>query len=171
MSRYQSEHLSAAHNFDIFDSGSSVLNDWLRRFAHHAEATKTGRTFVWIDSSSSVVIGYFTLAAHLLRRGEVPKGVGHGSPEVIPAILLARLALDHSLQGQGLGGQLLLDALGRAVDASTRAGARFLVVDAIDDAATYFYRRYGFRSCPNPRRLVRKMSEVSTALNDSELQN
>lgn len=169
MIQYQSKHLSADHNLGVLDCGSSALDDWLSRFARHAEATNTGRTFVWVDPTSSVVVGYFTLAAHLLRRVEVPKGIGHGSPEVIPAILLARLALDHSLQGQGLGGQLLLDALERAVDASTRAAARFIVVDAIDDAAIQFYRRYGFRSCPNPRRLVRKTSEVNTALNGSGL--
>ena len=169
MSQYESAHLSADHNLDAFDSGGLALDDWLRRSAKHAEATNTGRTFVWVDSNSSVVVGYFTLAAHLLRRAEIPKGIGHGSPDVIPAILLARLALDHSLQGQGLGGQLLLDALERAVDASTRAGARFVVVDAIDDAAVQFYRHYGFRSCPNPRRLVRKISEVTAALYDSNL--
>lgn len=71
----------------------------------------------------------------------------------------------------GAGWSVLFDSLEGAVDASTRAAARFIVVDAIDDAAMLFYRRYGFRSCPNPRRLVRKTSEVNTALKNSDLQN
>jgi predicted N-acetyltransferase YhbS len=70
---------------------------------------------VWVESGSQTVVGYFTLAAHLLRRVDVPKGIGRGSPEVIPTILLARLALDHTLQGQGIGGQLLFDALERTI--------------------------------------------------------
>ncbi len=164
MSRYRSEHLAADHDLDAFSSGVEVLDDWLRRSARHAEAANTGRTFVWVETGSPIVVGYFTLAAHLLRRAEVPAPVGRGSPEAIPAILLARLALDRSRHGQGLGGQLLLDALERAVDASMRAAGRLIVVDAIDDDAARFYAHYGFRACPGSRRLVRKTSEVSRAL-------
>lgn len=50
------------------------------------------------------------------------------------------------------------------MDASARAAARLVVVDAIDDEAARFYRRFGFRACPDPHRLVRKTSEVATAL-------
>ena len=166
MSSYRSEHLSAHHELERFDSGNETLDVWLRRAGRHAEAANTGRTFVWVEPSSPGVVGYFTLAAHLVRRDDVPKGVGHGSPDAIPAVLVARLALHRSLQGRGLGGQLLLDALERAVDASARAAARLVVVDAIDDQAAAFYRRYGFRACPAPRRLVRKTSEVAAALRD-----
>lgn len=112
MTVYRSEHLA--------DSGEDTLDTWLRRAARQAEAANTGRTFVWSEPGSPAVVGYFTLAAHLIRRSDVPRSVGHGSPEAIPAILLARLALHRSLQGRGLGGQLLLDALERAVDASAR---------------------------------------------------
>ncbi|MHB1613540.1 MAG: GNAT family N-acetyltransferase [Actinomycetes bacterium] len=164
MSLYRSEHLAANHDLEHFDSGNDTLDAWLRRAARHAEAANTGRTFVWVEPGSPDVAGYFTLAAHLVRKVDVPKSVGHGSPEAIPAVLLARLALDRSLQGRGLGGQLLLDALERAVDASARAAARLVVVDAIDDQAVAFYRCYGFRPCPDPRRLVRKTSEVAATL-------
>ncbi len=164
MSPYRSEHLAADHELDAFSSGVEVLDDWLRRSARHAEAANTGRSFVWVETGSAVVVGYFTLAAHLLRRAEVPSSVGRGSPEAIPAILLGRLALDRSLHGQGLGGQLLLDALERAVDASMRVAGRLVVVDAIDDDAARFYAHYGFRACPGACRLVRKTSEVSRAL-------
>ena len=168
MSPYRSEHLAADHELDAFASGNDVLDDWLRRSARHAEAANTGRSFVWVEAGSGagsrVVVGYFTLAAHLLARVDVPTSVGRGSPEAIPAILVGRLALDRALHGQGLGGQLLLDALERAVDASARAAGRLIVVDAIDDDAVRFYQHYGFRACPGSRRLVRKTSEVSRAL-------
>jgi len=166
VSLYRAEHLSPDHDLEGFNSGDTALDGWLRRFARHADAANTGRTFVWVEPRSTAVVGYFTLAAHLVRRADMPKGVGRGSPDVIPAILLARLALDLSLHGQGLGAQLLLDALERAVDASTRAAARLIVVDATDDTAVGFYRRFGFRACPDSRRLVRKTSEVAAALHD-----
>ncbi|HET7385410.1 MAG TPA: GNAT family N-acetyltransferase [Nocardioidaceae bacterium] len=164
MSRLRSEHLGADHAVEGFVSGKAALDDWLRRSARHAEAANTGRTFVWVEPGSTNVVAYFTLAAHLVRREAVPRSIGHGSPSAIPAILLARLALDRSLQGQGLGGQLLLDALQRAGEASSRAAARLVVVDAIDGSAAEFYLRFGFRPCPAPHRLVRKTSEIIAAL-------
>lgn len=164
MSTYRSEHLSGGHELDSFSSGIQVLDTWLKKSAHHAQVANTGRTFVWFDPASSAVVGYFTLAAHLIRRADVPKAIGHGSPDAIPSVLLARLALDRSLQGRGLGGQLLLDALERAIEASQRAAARLVVVDAIDEPAAAFYRRYGFKPCPEPRRLVRKTSDIAADL-------
>ncbi|MGH8980751.1 MAG: GNAT family N-acetyltransferase [Acidimicrobiales bacterium] len=164
MSPYRSEHLSAGHQLAGFSSGKEPLDAWLQRSAHHAEAANTGRTFVWVEPTSLEVVAYFTLAAHLVRREETPKSVGHGSPDAIPAVLLARLALDRSLQGCGLGGQLLLDALERAIEASERAAARLVVVDAIDESAAAFYRRFGFRPCPDPRRFVRKTSDIAAGL-------
>lgn len=164
MSQFRSERLAREHDLERVHSGQAVLDDWLQRAARHAEAANTGRTFVWVSPESPTVAAYFTLAAHLVRRADVPATVGRGSPDAIPAILLARLALDRSLHGRGMGGQLLLDALERAVDASARVAARLVVVDAIDQHAAGFYLHYGFRRCPDPRRLVRKTSEVAAAL-------
>jgi GNAT superfamily N-acetyltransferase len=79
-------------------------------------------------------------------------------------VLLARLALDQSLQGHGLGGALLADALERIVAAIETVAARFVVVDAIDDTAAAFYAHHGFRQVPETRRLVQKVSDVEAAL-------
>jgi len=40
-------------------------------------------------------------------------------------------------------------------------------VDAVSDQAAAFYQRYGFRPCPDPRRLVRKTSDVAAAVRRS----
>jgi predicted N-acetyltransferase YhbS len=88
----------------------------------------------------------------------------------VPAYLLARLALDLSLQGQGLGGELLVDALGRIVAAADVAGGRLIVVDAIDEAAAAFYARHDFRSVRgaaasvSPRRMAMKIATARSAL-------
>ncbi len=110
-------------------------------------------------------MAYFTLAAHLVARESLTKRTARGSPNVIPAILLARLALDLSLQGQGLGAELLWDALSRAVAANRQAAARLVVVDAVDDGAASFYEHFGFEPIPsNPTRLVQKVSSIEAAL-------
>jgi GNAT superfamily N-acetyltransferase len=159
-----SERLSAEHLIDDFESGQGALDDWLKQSAVQAQAMRTAQTFVW-HGGDRVVVAYFSLAAHLVLRGDVPKRAGRGSPLSIPAVLLARLALHSALQGQGLGGELLWDALSRAVEASNIAAARLVVVDAIDDRAARFYEHHGFIAVPgNAHRLVQKVSDIAAAL-------
>lgn len=79
-------------------------------------------------------------------------------------MLLARLALDRSLQGQGLGGALLAEALGRVVVVTNTVAARFVVVAAIDERAAAFYEHHGFRRIPETFRLVQKVADIAAAL-------
>jgi hypothetical protein len=82
---------------------------------------------------------------HLLVREEAPGRLARGAPAQIPAILLAKLALDSSVHGEGLGPELL--------------------VDAIDDHARAFYERHDFEPLPGkPERLVMKLSTAAKAL-------
>jgi predicted N-acetyltransferase YhbS len=112
-----------------------------------------------------VVVAYFSLAAHLVTRASLPRKTARGAPDAIPAILLCRLALDETLHGHGLGGELLWDALSRAVTASEIVAARVIVVDAIDEAASRFYAHHGFVRVPgNAHRLVQKTRDVAAAL-------
>jgi GNAT superfamily N-acetyltransferase len=158
------EQLSGTHLLDKFDSGQPYLDLWLREFARNVDRKNLGRTFVW-NVGDSEILGYYTLAPTVIDREELPARLGRGKPNSIPAVLLARLALDQRLRGQGLGEQLLLSALERIVRAATQVGGRFVVVDAIDDAAVAFYRHFGFHLCPIPgRRLVRKVSDIAAAL-------
>jgi predicted N-acetyltransferase YhbS len=162
--RWISERLRSHHQLGEFDSGQAGLDDWLRRSAEQAQAMRTAQTFVW-HGGDDVVVAYFSLAAHLISRADIPKRVGRGSPASIPAILLARLALHRRLHGQKLGGELLWDALARAVTASDTAAARVVVVDAIDEPAARFYLRHGFMAVPGDHhRLVQKMSDIAAAL-------
>lgn len=160
---YLSERIAARHDAVAFACGNATLDDWLQRAALTADAMGTARTYVWLDEN--VVVGYFSLCPHEVRRDQLPSRLSHGAPHSIPAILLARLALDQRLHGQGLAASLLLDALGRPAEAIEIAGGRLIVVDAIDERARRFYERHGFRSAPSrPARLFRKASDVAAAL-------
>lgn len=164
MSDFVSEPLDSHHLLDHLDSGQPALDTWLRNSAIHAGAMRTAKTFVW-HAGDARVIAYFSLAAHLVVRESLPRKIARGAPNAIPAVLLARLALDHRLHGQGLGGELLWDALTRAVAASEIAAARVVVVDAIDHAAAAFYAHHGFLRIPdNEHRLVQRISDIAAAL-------
>lgn len=161
---FVTQALGDQHQVARFDCGKPELDQWLHDSARHAERHRTSRTFVW-HTGDNLVVAYYSLAAHLIERTVLPRGLAHGAPTQIPAVLLARLALDKTLHGQGLGGVLLADALGRAVDAGLRIGVRFVVVDAIDDQAAGFYRAHGFKPVPHdPYRLVRKASSIAADL-------
>jgi predicted GNAT family N-acyltransferase len=60
----------------------------------------------------------------------------------IPAVRLGRLAVDKSMQGQGIAGKLLADAVIRSLKSVPAWVA--LVVDAKDENACAFYSRFGF---------------------------
>jgi GNAT superfamily N-acetyltransferase len=160
-----SEALNDSHILTSFDSGNESLNSWLRSSAHRAQAQATGRTFVWHEGDD-VVVAYFTLAAHMIHRDGLARSAARSLPASIPAILLAKLALDRGYHGQRLGGQLLIDALSRAVQAGRLVASRYVVVDAIDEAAKNFYVKYGFKELPNgvPMRLVRPLQDIAADL-------
>jgi GNAT superfamily N-acetyltransferase len=146
------------------DSGEPELDTWLREHAAGAEARRVARTFVWCQFDDDVPVGYYSLAGHRLVRDDLPKSNGRGSPAEVPAVLLARLAIDASLQGQGLGGALLADALTRVVAATELVAARFVVVDALHESAATFYEHHGFRRIEGTLRLVQKIIWVVAAL-------
>ncbi len=159
-----SERLRPDHDLARFSSGNSALDVWLKENALHADRSGTGRTYVLIDKAGEVV-AYFTLAPHLVRREELPSRIGRGAPDTIPCVLLARLALDRSLQGRGVGATLLAHALEVALDAMQKGGGRLIVVDAIDSNASSFYAHHGFVPVPSTRhRLVIKASDAARSL-------
>ncbi len=164
---FHSEPLDPArHNLEVLDSGEPSLDEWLRVQAKGSEARRVGRTFVWIDDDGdpTEALGYYTLVGHRLVRDELPKAIGRGSPVEIPTVLIAKLALDQRLQGQGHGGVLLVDALHRVLVATEQVAARFVVVDALSEKAADFYVHHGFRRIPETMRLVQKVSDIAAAL-------
>lgn len=148
------------HSLENFTSGNEELDEWLANYAHTATGHGT-RTYVLVDVDR-LVVGYFAVAPHLLRRKDAPSRIARGAPENIPAVLLAKLALDSSVQGQGLGSELLVAALGVILDAARRVGGKVVVVDAIDDGARSFYERHEFVRFPGQsHRLLMKLSVVA----------
>ncbi len=133
------------HHVKEFRCGQPTLDRWLQAYAGQSERRDVARTFVATDSELKVV-GYYTLVAghveHPATSPRVRSGVSRHFP--IPICLIARLAVDQSWQGRGLGSDLLRDALRRTLAASDQIGIRAVVVDGIDAEAANFYRRHGF---------------------------
>jgi ribosomal protein S18 acetylase RimI-like enzyme len=161
------ERLDAHHDVSIFDSGNEVLDGWLRRHAIAAQRMDSARAFV--ATRNGRVIGYFSLTMGSMLRAEAPVKLVRAMPAYpVGMVLLARLAVDQSQQGRGVGAMLLAEALRKAIAAGEVAAARLIVVDAVDEDAAAFYQRYGFVRTPeNPLRLYRRMKDVRASLHSS----
>ncbi len=141
------------------------MDEWLRRHALTADRKDTARSYVWSDEGGRVV-AYFSLAPHWVTRSAAPAKLGRGSPDRIPSILLARLALDRHFQGrpERYGSMLLVEALSIAIEVSRKGAGRLVVVDAIDARAAGFYAHHGFTPSPDPNRLMMKVSDAAVSL-------
>lgn len=149
------------HDTASFDSGAASLDDWLHKTAPVAASAGTAAT--WVLCRGDRVVGYYALAMGSIEGRIAPSRLGRGQPDPIPVLLLARLALDRSEQGSGLGADLLQDALVRAVAGARHYGARAVVVDAIDDRAVTFYEHHGFLALDG-RRLYRRLRDIERSL-------
>jgi ribosomal protein S18 acetylase RimI-like enzyme len=158
------ERLDVSHNLAAFACGNEDLDDWLRRHALAAQAMDTARTFVLVAGRD--ILGYFSLTMGSVERRDAPPNLVRGLPRYpVGMVLLARLAVDGTAQGRGLGGRLLAHALRKALVAGEAVAARLVVVDAIDDAAISFYERHGFIAVPeHPHRLYRRIKDIRASL-------
>ncbi|WP_339747649.1 GNAT family N-acetyltransferase [uncultured Maricaulis sp.] len=146
MSLRPPQPLKPGDRVEAFDSGQLALDAWLRQRALKNESTGASRTYVVCEGSQ--VVGYYSLATGAVTHLAAPGPLHRNMPTPIPVMLLARLAVDRSWQGQGIGRGLLKDAVLRTQRASQIAGIRALLVHAVDDEAAGFYRRHGFVPSP-----------------------
>lgn len=167
MAHKRPEPLAKHHRLDEFHSGESALDEWLKRHARAAQASGSARVYVATLDDGETVVGYYALAAAQIAPEDATDRALKGQPQArpVPAILLARLAVDQSHQGAGLGRSLLQDVLLRCVEAAEAIGARVLLVHAKHDAAKAWYLRYGFEESPtDPLHLVMLMKDVRAFL-------
>ena len=161
------EPLGKHHRLDEFECGESALDEWLKRHARAAQASDSARAYVATLEDGETVVGYYALAAARVAPDETTaralKGQPRGRP--VPAIPLARLAVDREHQGAGLGRSLLQDVLLRCVEAAEAIGARVLLVHAKHDAAKAWYMQYGFEESPtDPLHLLMLLKDVRAFL-------
>ena len=146
-----------------FRNQEASLVEYLRRFAlRHAEKDLLSRTYLAIDEEGGAlrIAGYLSLATVSVERASVEEipALSKLPQFPIPGVLLARLAVDERVQGQGLGRHLFEEALGLALELATAGPVAFrlFVTDAINEDAVRFYERFGLARLSDalPARMV-----------------
>ena len=164
---WHEEAIARTHNRKKFDCGSAELNEYLQKYARQNHQSGGAKTFVAVpESGSTQVLGYYSISPAEVTFENVPPELTRKLGRYpVPVFRLARLAVDMPLQGQGLGGELLLSAGKRAVDVAVLAGGVALVIDAKDSQAASWYQRFGaVELLDDPLRLFLPLETVSRAL-------
>lgn len=87
----------------------------------------------------------------------------------MPVFRLGRLGVSRSLQGQGLGAELLLAAGVRALAVASQIGGVALAIDAKDERAAGWYERFGAaRLLDDPLKLILPLTIIADAVAAAE---
>lgn len=157
------EPLADHHDFGDFRSGEMSLDDWLKRRARANQVSGASRTYVVCEDKR--VIGYYALASGVVTVESASGRFRRNMPNPIPVAVLARLAVDQTWQGRGIGRALFRDAARRVAHAADAIGIRGIVVHAISEQAKDFYVALGFDPSPRePMTLMITLSDVRAAL-------
>lgn len=162
------EPLTAAHDLSGFSCGKVSLDRWLQTRALSNQ--EKGFTVVMALHDGGRVIGYYGLAPTSIVPLQLPRSIRTGQPlDPVPCLLLGQLATDERWAGKGIGSGLLKHALERCVTASRLIGGRALLVNAVDDGAAEFWRRWGFLpSKDDPLTLFRPISDIAASIGMSQ---
>jgi GNAT superfamily N-acetyltransferase len=132
---------------DTFDCGKETLNLYLKQSARQHHEKGISKTFVALpETSSTIIAGYYSVCMAQIDFLSMPSPHQKGLPKEypIPAMRIARLAVDKTFQGKRLGEELLMESLDRAIRLSSEVAIYAVVVDAIDAEAKQFYLKYEF---------------------------
>lgn len=146
-----------------FRCGEESLDGWLHRraLANHA----SGATRCFVACRQGRVVGYYALSTGAVQRADATARAGHGMPDPVPVVLLARLAVDLEEHGRHLGSHLLRDAIARTVAAADIVGVRALLVHSLNEQARAFYLHFGFETSPiHDLHLMLLMKDARAAL-------
>lgn len=170
MAEWCIERLDPTHERADFACGNSALDTFLHSLVSQYEKRRLGRTYVAVRPGERRVLGYYTLASGAVSFVNLPPKAARKLPRhPIPVVLLARLAVDGTVRGQGLGGLLLADALRRCLALAEQLGIHAVAVDAIDEPARAFCIKYGFLPLEdNPLHLYLPISTIEDSLGETD---
>ena len=164
---WREEPIGRQHDRKRFDCGTPELNLYLERYARQNHESGGAKTFVAVSvAEPAAILGYYSISPGAIEFARVPAVLTRklGRYEV-PVFRLGRLAVSRSVQGQGLGADLLLAAGARALAVAAEVGGTALAIDAKDSRAASWYERFGaMKLLDNEFQLILPLSAVQRAI-------
>ena len=121
------DKLSREHDLGGFNCGNPALNMWLQKYAWTNQQADSAKTYVALEGNR--IVGYYALTTGSVHKHESTQRIAKGlANHPIGIVLLARLAVDRTQQGTGLGKALLFDGLTRIEEAAEIVAVRAVMV-------------------------------------------
>ncbi len=165
---WHEEPIAKHHDRTVFDCGDHALNEFLRRHARQSHENSGAKTFLAIDDTDKKkILGFYSVAPVSIAYENTPEVIKQGLARYeVPVFRLGRLAVDQSVQGLGLGGQLLLSAGRRCILVATQVGGVALLIEAKNVQIAGWYNSYGAVSLlDKPLSLLLSFKTIHEALN------
>jgi len=147
-----------------FRCGVRSIDDYLDQ-AYGLQEFNLARIFIAVEAANkNNMVGYYAVHnmhieadtmpmpfASMLRRGAM-----------VGAVYVVMFAVDRRYHNQGIGTNLFRSALKRIKRIPEESGVWAVVLDALNDDAERFYRRFGFETLvSNTRRLYLPVNEIA----------
>lgn len=162
---FRVEPLNDRHDRAAFACGEEALDRYLRTQATQDIRRRVASCFVAIEVATARFAAYYTIAAASIPTPQLPPETIKRMPRYpsLPAVRIGRLAVDLKFRGRGLGAATLADAASLVLQSPPAVFA--LLVDARNDDAAGFYRRFGFQPLASqPRTLFLPMATAEKLL-------
>jgi predicted GNAT family N-acyltransferase len=141
---FHTVELNPSHKKELFSCEEPSLENYIQTQAKQDIKRKVAACFV-LEGEKGIIKGYYTLSSDNVDRSIIPLELQKKMPyQILPVILLGRLAREMDFKGQGIGELLLADALKRSYAATVTVGACAVVTDPISEKAREFYGDFGF---------------------------
>ncbi len=133
------EEAAFAKHYDraAFDCGDADLNLYLQRYARDNHESGGAKCLVAAPADAPArILGFYTLSPASIEYARTPMFAKKGLAGYdVPVFRLGRLAVDHAMQGRGLGGALLLRAADRCIRVARAVVGVALLIDAKNNCA------------------------------------
>ena len=164
---WREEPIARRHNRQEFDCGVPELNTYLARYARQNHEAGGAKTFVAVSAGETArILGFYSISPGAIEFSRAPPELSrHLGRYELPVFRLGRLAVSRTIQGRGLGGELLAAAARRALAVAAEVGGIALAIDAKDAKAAAWYERFGaVRLLDDPLKLVLPLATVAAAI-------
>jgi GNAT superfamily N-acetyltransferase len=165
------EPIGSSHVTASFDCGSEDHSTWLRQHALQSHRSDTAKVYVVCRRATNDVVGYYALSAGSVVSEDAPERLRQGTGRYpVPVVVLARLGVDVSEQGRGLGSALVKDCFLQVASVADRVGIRALLIHAENAKAAAFYFRIdpAFEPSPtDPLHVLLLLKDLRRAIRDA----
>ncbi len=163
------------HDRAAFSCGVEQVDNYFQKTANKLAKANNVRLYVMVDPADAV-IGFYALNAHAVHFADLPAKFARTRPSHgnIPAAYISMIGRDQKFNGDGYGGDLLVDALRRIAIAAEAIGVAVVMLDVLDCGdpdrvarRKALYESYGFLPlASNPLRMFLPVSVVRKLISE-----